>query len=77
MDPTPLGPILQYGFAGAWLIQFCAGVWLFLRLVQVLDRLGDVLAQHTLVVRDLQEHCRSQPRLTLDQLRAMAVQLKA
>lgn len=62
-----LAPLLQYGFAGAWLIQFGVGVWLFLRAIEVLDRVGDTVQANTEVVSHLKSHCEAEPRLSLDQ----------
>jgi hypothetical protein len=66
-----MSPLLQAGFAGAWLIQFIVGVWLALKFLRVLDKLSDAMAVHSEVVREIKTHCEAQPRLTLEQLRSV------
>lgn len=58
MDPSSivnLAPILQYGFAAAWLIQFVAGIWIFVKGLDVLASVRDHVAANTAALQALEK----------------------
>jgi hypothetical protein len=58
MDPqqiVPLGPVLQWGFAGFSLLLLAVVVWLIRQLLKVLVRNNKVIQANTGVIRSVRE----------------------
>jgi hypothetical protein len=79
-----LGPLLQYGFAGAWLIQFSVFTWLGLRALEALGSVRDTAQGNTAAVAglaagidELREDLREHPcHMTLEELRDLVRRLQ-